>query len=120
MSVAAAQADAFYREFLTNDVVFTVRDEGGYPAPITSSGNRAQPFWSKRSRAQQVIETVPAYASFEIVEIDGDTWRHRWLPGLERDGLLVGLNWSGKRAVGYDLTVADLTRNLNVHASAQP
>ena len=32
------------------------------------------------------------------------------LPDLEHDGIRVGLNWSGKRAVGYDLPVADLIR----------
>jgi hypothetical protein len=25
------------------------------------------------------------------------------LPGLAQDSLLVGVNWSGKRATGYDL-----------------
>jgi len=46
------------------------------------------------------------------VEIDLVTWRQRWLPGLERDGLLVGLNWSGDRATGYDIEPADVLRAL--------
>ena len=112
MSVAAAQAEAFYREFLASRVVFTVRDAGGYPAPISTSGHRAQPFWSKRSRAQRIIDTVPDYGPFEIVEMGEDRWLDEWLPGLERDGLLVGINWSGSGATGYDLSVTDLRRNL--------
>lgn len=28
------------------------------------------------------------------------------MPGLEQDGLLVGVNWSGKNATGYDLDPA--------------
>ena len=112
MSVAAAQAEAFYREFLADDVVFTVRDEGGYPAPLNGNGQRAQPFWSKRSRAQRIVDTVPDYAVFEVVEIDGKRWCERWLPGLEKDGIHVGLNWSGERATGYDLPPADVLRNL--------
>lgn len=112
MSVAAAQADAFYREFLADDVVFTVKDDGGYPQPFNGSGQRAQPFWSKRSRAQRIVDTVPDYAVFEVVEIDGDRWREHWLKILERDGVLVGLNWSGRGATGYDLTPSEVLRNL--------
>jgi Protein of unknown function (DUF2750) len=115
--VSAAQADAFYREVLKDRAIWTIRDAGGYPAPVTSSGQRAQPFWSKRSRAQRILDTSTAYASFDIVEIALEDWRERWLPGLERDGLLVGFNWSGHHATGYDLTPADVLRNLDARAS---
>lgn len=112
MSVSAAQADAFYREVIDGEIVFTVFDAGGYPLPIGSSGSRAMAFWSKRSRVQRIIDNVPAYSSFEVEEIELGHWREEWLPGLRRDGLLVGLNWSGKRATGYDLPPDDVLRNL--------
>lgn len=112
VSVSAAQADAFYREVLDGELVFTVFDAGGYPLPIGSSGSRAMAFWSKRSRAQRIIANVPAYASFEVEEIKLERWRDGWLPDLRRDGLLVGLNWSGRRATGYDLSPDDVLRNL--------
>jgi hypothetical protein len=35
-----------------------------------------------------------------------------WLSSLHRDGLLVGLDWSGKRAQGYDVNPADVRRSL--------
>ena len=112
MSTAAAQADAFYREVLEGGRVYGVRDAGGFPAPMTSAGVRAMPFWSKRSRAQRIIDNVGAYAGMEVVEHALAEWLERWVPGLERDGMLIGLNWSGARAVGYDLTSSDLLRNL--------
>ena len=37
------------------------------------------------------------------------------LPDLEAGGLRVGVNWSGKRLTGFDLTVADLQANLEHH-----
>src|SRR5262245_53577377 len=43
MSQAASQAWAFYREVAKTRLVWTVRDECGFPAPMTSSGKRAQP-----------------------------------------------------------------------------
>jgi hypothetical protein len=45
-------------------------------------------------------------------EVNLVEWRRRWLPGLERDGLLVGLNWSGDRPTGFDVEPADVERNL--------
>lgn len=44
MGVSAAQADAFYREVLDGKSVWTVRDDGGCPAPMGSGGQRAMPF----------------------------------------------------------------------------
>ena len=89
-----------------------IRDSGGFPAPLNGDGQRAMPFWSLRSRAERVVSAVPAYADFEVVEVSLDDFRTRWLPGLERDGLRVGLNWSGSRATGYDLEPSDVREAL--------
>jgi len=102
MSQAASQAWAFYREVAKNRVVWTVRDEGGFPAPNTQEG-RAQPFWSSLSRVQRIIKTVPAYGGFQPHEISWAEFCERWVPGLTKDGIRVGVNWSGPRAVGYDI-----------------
>lgn len=70
------------------------------------------PFWSLRSRAERVIGNVAAYEGFVVFEVSLEEFRSRWLTGLERDGLLVGLNWSGPSATGYDLAAVDVERNL--------
>lgn len=70
------------------------------------------PFWSLRSRAEVIVAKVPAYAGFEVVELPLGEWRARWLPGLQRDGVRVGLNWSGDRASCFDLSAEDFERNL--------
>ncbi len=103
VSISAAHADAFYAESSDAGEVWTVRDDSGFPAPETADGVRAMPFWSKRSRAERVVSGVPAYAGFKVVAVPLDVFRQRWLPGLARDGLLVGLNWSGDQATGYDV-----------------
>ena len=99
--------------------MWTLRDESGYPAPMNADGERAQPFWSSRSRVQKIIATVPAYDAFEPVEIPLSTFIERWLPGLERDGLCVGVNWSGDRATGYDVDPASVRAALEVAASSR-
>ncbi|HEY2787522.1 MAG TPA: DUF2750 domain-containing protein [Fimbriiglobus sp.] len=112
MSQAASQAWAFYRDVAKSRVVWTVRDDGGFPAPKTSSGQRAQPFWSSRSRVEKIIKNVPAYADFEPYEITWDDFCEKWVPGMTKDGLLVGVNWSGKRAVGYDIEPERLKQSV--------
>jgi len=66
------------------------------------------PFWSMESRTLQVIENVGAYRGFEAVQLELDAFVGHWLMGSQRDGLMVGLNWSGDRAMGYDLQPADV------------
>ncbi len=70
MSQAASQAAAFHRQAVENEVVSTVRDEAGSPAPKNSQGRRAQPFWSARTRVERIIKTVPAYSGFAVTVLD--------------------------------------------------
>lgn len=112
MSQSASQAAAFYREVAKKRVVWTVRDDDGFPAPKTSDGARAQPFWSSRSRVERIISTVSSYAGFHPFEITWAEFVAKWVPGLSGDGIKVGVNWTGKRATGYDLQPEDVVRNV--------
>lgn len=111
MSQAASQAAAFYHEVTATGRLWTIRDARGFPAPVSGSGKRSQPFFSSLSRAERIIKRVPAYAGFQPVELSLQQFILRWLPGLEKDGLLLGLNWTGQRATGYDVEPAQV-RNL--------
>jgi len=112
MSQAASQASAFYREVVKTGKVWTIRDAGGYPAPKGAGGKRVQPFWSSLSRVERIIRTVPAYAGFTPDEIPWDEFLSAWVPGLTKDGILVGVNWSGARARGYDIEAEQVARNV--------
>jgi uncharacterized protein DUF2750 len=109
MSLSGAHKTAFRRETPREGRVFSVRDTGGFPVLSDPDGNRALPFWSKASRAERVVGQVRAYHGFDVVEIDLDDWLGRWLPGLDRDGFLVGINWAGARATGYDVAPKQVT-----------
>jgi hypothetical protein len=61
------------------------------------------PFWSSRARARRIVASIPAYRDFSVEEMTWSTFRDRWLPGLKRDGIRVGVNWTGSRATGYDM-----------------
>lgn len=65
-------------------------------------------------------EAVAAGAVWSIADADGHPaplngdGRRSMLSGLEADELLVGLNWSGEVATGYDVEPADARRMLVV------
>ena len=112
MTISGAHATAFFEEVVREQQVWTIRDTNGFPAPFGSDGLRSMPFWSLSSRAERVISNVQDYAGFEKVVIPLSEWRSKWLPGLERDGLRVGLNWSGNHATGYDVEPAAALASL--------
>jgi hypothetical protein len=93
-------------------LVWAIRDDQGFPAPVGNAGKRAMPFWSSKSRAMRIIESLPAYTSFTPVPIEWPVFCERWLPGLLKDGLLAGINWSGASATGYDIEPLALQRNV--------
>ncbi len=103
MTQSASQAKAFYQEVARNKKLWTVKDADGFPAPKNGEGKQVQPFWSSLSRVQRIITTVRAYSTFEPYEISWDDFVSSWVPYLSENSLLVGVNWSGQKARGYDL-----------------
>jgi len=112
MTQASSQAWAFYREVAQKREAWTLRDAGGFPEPMTSAGKRAMPFWSSRSRVEKIIKTVPAYRGFEPYGLTWQEFCDKWLPDLEKDGVLAGVNWSGAHALGYDIEPSRLKANV--------
>jgi hypothetical protein len=107
MSQSASQAAAFRKDILESGKVFTLEDDGGHPAPETAEGRRAMPFWSTRSRVEKIIATVEAYAGFRVAEWTLEEFEEE-LANLEDAEMLVGVNWSGSSATGYDVEPADV------------
>ena len=117
MSVAAAHATQFFDDVAASGRVWTLRDAGGFPSP-PGDGGRAMPFWSSLSRVELIISRVDAYKEFEPVELALSVFLERWIPGLERDGLKVGVNWSGARAMGYDFAPGEVTEAIRARLTA--
>ncbi|MGC5804662.1 DUF2750 domain-containing protein [Ralstonia pseudosolanacearum] len=113
MSTAASHALAFYREVASSGLIWSIRDDKGFPAPFSRAGKRAMPFWSSESRALAVIRGVPAYEGFQPVVLTWGEFCERWVPGLIRDGLLAGVNWSAPHATGFDVLPSDLQYNVD-------
>jgi len=118
MTISGAHATAFFEEVVREQQVWTIRDASGFPAPLGSDGCRSMPFWSLSTRAERIISNAQDYAGFEKVMIPLGEWRAKWLPGLERDGIRVGLNWSGNRVTGYDVEPSAALASLTSRQSS--
>ncbi|WP_428429278.1 DUF2750 domain-containing protein [Pararhizobium sp.] len=118
MSVTAAHTARFFDEIVAHGTVWSIRDDDGFPTSTSPLGETAMPFWSSDSRAQKVIDNVSAYRGFKTSRLALSEFVDRWLPGLERDGLFVGINWSGKRATGYDMTPETVRNRIAMKQTA--
>lgn len=92
--------------------MWALRGPDGFPLTPRPGGATAVPFWSTDARLDEVRTVVPALAGYQPVRLDLGHWRTRWLTILERDGVLVGLNWSGPAAAGYAVRPRDVEANL--------
>ena len=110
MSLSGAHKSAFRREAAQEGQVYAIRDPDGFPAPVGEDGRRAVPFWSKPTRAQLIVKHVTAYSGFEVVPIPVEEWLSGWMTNLEHDAMLIGVNWAGAKARGYDMTPGQVLR----------
>ncbi|WP_433301598.1 DUF2750 domain-containing protein [Actinoplanes sp. CA-030573] len=123
MSLSGAHKAAFRREVTQGGHVYAIRDPDGFPAPAGEDGRRAVPFWSKPTRAQLIVKHVDAYNGFEVVPIPVEEWLSGWMTNLEHDEMMVGVNWAGARATGYDMTPGQVLRwfaELGTEATGEP
>lgn len=93
----------FYLDVIDQKRVWTIKDSYGFPAPKNTSGQRVMPFWSKKNFVEEIIAQHSDYSSFEPFAVSLSDFLKKWLVGLKKDGILVGINWSGKNVSGYDL-----------------
>ena len=81
------------------------------PKVYPVDGREVIPFWSSRRRIEAIQKSFPKYQGYEITEMSLADFL-QWLPRLTEEGIHIGTNWSGKRLVGYDVSVQDLLAGL--------
>jgi hypothetical protein len=110
MSVAAAQYAKFREQVAADGKVYTFTEDGEYLVyPV--HGREVIPFWSSRSRLEKIQERVPKYQRYDFREMPLPEFL-RWLPELGEQNIHIGVNWSGERLTGYDVSVKDLLAAL--------
>lgn len=120
MSQSASQAAEFYRQVAELKKVFTVEQDGGLLVFPMADGD-VVPFWSSEQRLERVREHHPKYRRYDVQAMSLEEFIAQ-LDELAAEGISVGVNWSGKRLTGYDVSVDDLRQNLAhlINRSATP
>jgi hypothetical protein len=111
MTVAAAQASKFYEQVALEGKVFTfMEDESFLVFPM--KGTEVVPFWSSRTRLDKIQKMHPKYKAYVVSELSLLEFLTKTLQQLEEENINVGVNWSGSRLVGYDISVNELRTNI--------
>ena len=110
MSQSGSQAAAFFRDVRDSRVVWLVRGDEGVPTHLSADGTRSLPFWSTSARAQRAAKIWGHGLRVESMPLD--PWCDRVLPDAARDGLVIGINWSGPRLVGWSFTPTEVLNRL--------
>ena len=110
--MTGAQAHAFYREVARTGDVWSLGDGESMFVVFSESGARVFPLWSSRRRAQRIVDTVPGYANCKVLGSSWSSFLNNWVAILERDGILVGINWAGPNANGFEMPVKMLVSQI--------
>lgn len=110
MSQSGSQAAAFFRDVRQSRVVWLVRDDDGSPTHLSGDGTRSLPFWSTSARAQRAARVWGR--GLQVGSMPLDTWCELVLRDATRDGLVIGINWSGERLVGWSFTPEEVLNRL--------
>lgn len=110
MSQSGSQAAAFFRDVRRNSVIWLVRNDDGSPTHLSADGTRSLPFWSTSARAQRAAKIWGA--GLRVASMPLDIWCDHVLPDAARDGIMIGINWSGPRLVGWSFTPRDVVNRL--------
>ncbi|MFJ4282639.1 DUF2750 domain-containing protein [Streptomyces massasporeus] len=111
MSQSGSQGAAFFRDVRQSGVVWLVPGDDGSPTHLSADGTRSLPFWSTSPRARRRQRFGGHGLRVESMPLD--TWCDRVLPDAARDGLVIGINWSGPRLVGWSFTPNEVLNRLS-------
>jgi hypothetical protein len=107
--------DRFLQRVVEGREIWGLKSAAGWcVSPSTrdeSEGRQVMPFWSDRAYAQQCAKDD--WVAYEPTTISLDEFLHRWLPGMVRDGVLVGTNWNA-HLVGMEMEPSKLSEELSL------
>ena len=106
---------AAYSEILEADAIFTIQDESGIPTTENTEGEKTMKFWSSEEKALAFIDVAEGYAAFNVLKVEWKLFAEKWLPGLDADGLLAGLNWQGETGEGFDFDAYELYEQVEAN-----
>ena len=105
-------ADEFVSTVAQQGEAFTFLTGEDYPI-FTMHEAEVMPFWSSRKLAEQVQRDHAEYREFKIARVEFDRLHQTILPEMAEQGVLIGVNWSGKELMGFDQSADELLDALD-------
>jgi hypothetical protein len=115
---SSAHAHAFYREVATKGV-WTIGIGETVQTVLSKSGARVMPLWSSRTRVERIIKTVPGYGGLNPLASSWANFVRNWVKQLDDQGVLVGVNWSGLSATGFEFPASHVAAEVSAVARLQ-
>ena len=110
MSIAAAQYSKFKQQVIAGQQVWTFTEEGD-DLVIPVKEGEAIPFWSSKSRLMKICSYHAKYSRYERASLPFAEFL-KMLERLSAEKISIGVNWSGKSMVGYDVQAEELLTQL--------
>lgn len=102
----------FADKLMVSRAVWALSNGDGLVAARGVDGSSAQPFWSSRDRAEEMVALAGTEnLEYYPVEISLDEFVRRSLPELVRSGVLVGLDWEADKK-GWVFEAKDILDQL--------
>ena len=114
MSSAGAQANKFYEEVSENRILWFAESSSGTSLEFDTSDNKVSfPLWSSKSRIVRLKKLNPdLLGDFSPREISWDSFKEILVPILQEKERVVGVNLSGKKLSGFDMSVYSVIRQV--------
>ncbi len=86
----------FLEQVKQTETVWGICNESGWAACESEDydGSSVIPFWSDKQFAENYIKFE--WPRYEPKQISLEEFIENWLPGMEEDGIYVGINWCEK------------------------
>ena len=109
-----ADLEANYERFVSrvrsSEVLWGLREADGWAiCPSNNEDCELYVFWSDEAYARQ--HCTDEWANYEPAEITLDSFLQHWIPGMEKDGFLIGVQFNSDLA-GLEVEPSKLARDL--------
>lgn len=109
-----ARWEKFVEEVAEGGLIWTIEKGGEYVTSKNRYGSDCFPWWSSRERVIKQLENVPAYHGYIQSGFEWETFLNEWVPSLKKAKCLLGVNYSGKGNVGFDLPIEEVIQAIKL------
>jgi hypothetical protein len=109
---ALANAETFLKDTLANNTVWALKHaEGGWASCESKDYEDTAIFLFWSSKEQAAEHCIDDWKDFEPTEISLEDFLNVWLPGLDQEDHMIGMNWIVKH-YGLEVEPMDIASKL--------